>query len=123
MKRAFLAGLMALALSACVNAAPGPDTFTGVWNWGFETSSFTTTRGAGPYWLVATGDTQQQLTAPLHPAGSPWGSPWGRVAIVVEGTLSPPGHYGQMGAYSRQLTVTRVIDAQLLAVSPQPSGS
>ena len=120
MRRAFLAGLLALALSACANTA-GQRTFTGVWEWGFETSAFTTADGAGPYWLVATGSNHETLTEPLRSAGSVYG----RVAIVVEGTLSEDGHYGQLGAYRRQLTVTRVIEARLMSALPpgQSSGS
>ncbi len=114
MRRAFLAGLGVLALSACANTAQDTQTFTGVWEWGFETSAFTTTRGQGPYWLVASGPTHEALTAPLRNVNSVYG----RVAIVVEGSLSEQGRYGQLGAYSRQLTVTRVIEARLMAALP-----
>ena len=120
MRRAILFGLLAFAFTGCASAPAGPGRFTGVWQWGFETSSFTTTLGEGPYWLFAEGDMHQALTAPLREAG---GSPWGRVAIVVEGDLSPPGHYGQLGAYRRQLRVTRGIEARLMTVSARRSGN
>lgn len=61
-----------------------------------------------------------QLVAPIRTSG---GGPWGRVHLVVEGELSAPGHYGQMGAYQRQLRVTRVIDARLISASAPPAGS
>ncbi len=52
----------------------------------------------------------EQLQAPFGDGG-----PWGRAHLVVEGRLSAPGSYGHLGAYSRELRVTRVIEAQLLA--------
>ena len=121
MRRAFLAGLMAFALASCATegASGVSRQFTGVWDWHFETSSFTSNTGQGPYWLVAEGNTQEQLSAPLREAGGPWG----RVAIVVEGTLSGSGRYGHMGAYARELHVTRVIEARLISAERQPSGS
>ena len=119
MRRAFLAGLSALALSACASSTPDNPRFTGVWEWAFETSSFTTTHGEGPYWLVASGPAHDALTAPLRQAGSTYG----RVAIVVEGALSAPGHYGQLGAYQRQLLVTRVVEARLMSAMPASTGS
>ena len=120
MRRAFLAGLLALGLSSCATAGGSPRTFTGVWDWGFETSSFTTNRGEGPYWLSGEGANWDALVAPIRASG---GGPWGQVAIVVEGQLSPAGRYGHMGAYARELRVTRVIEARLLRSSNPPSGS
>ncbi len=34
---------------------------------------------------------------------------WGQWPVRVRGTLSPEGHYGHLGSYSRQLHVERVI--------------
>lgn len=119
MRRAFLAGLIALALSACATNT-SPRSFTGVWEWGFETSSFVGTRGEGPYWLVAEGANWEALQAPIRSSG---GGPWGRVAVVIEGDLSPPGQYGHLGAYERQLRVTRVIESRLISASSPPQGS
>jgi len=102
----------------------GARRYAGVWQCSFETSAFTTTAGEGPYWLVAEGDVQRALTAPLNggTAGTPSSGPWGRVAIVVEGRLSHRGHYGHLGAYARQLQVDRVIEARLLqAEAPPPA--
>jgi len=121
MRRAFLGGLLALPLVACAtDSNSGPRAFTGVWQWSFETSAFTTTHGEGPYWLVAEGANWEALVAPLRASGGPWG----RVAVVIEGNLSPVGQYGHLGAYSRQLRVTRVIEARLLSsLAAPPQGS
>src|SRR5262245_15911691 len=122
MKRDFLAGLLAallgVALSACVTGEPSTQRFSGVWDWHFEPNSFVTDAGEGPYWLVGDGSTWSELTAPFPQTGRPWG----RTHIVVEGWLSRPGHYGHMGAYARELHITRVIESRLIA-SDQPSGS
>jgi hypothetical protein len=120
MRRAFLFGLAALALSACASTSAGANRYSGEFNWGFETSAFTTDSGQGPYWLSAEPMVWDQLVAPIRTSG---GGPWGRVHLVVEGELSAPGHYGQMGAYQRQLRVTRVIDARLISASAPPAGS
>ncbi len=117
MRRAFLGGLLALPLVACATGGDSePRAFTGVWQWSFETSAFTTNTGQGPYWLVAEGENWEALVAPLRASGGPWG----RVAVVIEGNLSPVGQYGHLGAYSRQLRVTRVIEARLLQALPAP---
>jgi hypothetical protein len=113
MRRAFIAGLLGLALSACASpAASGPQRFSGTWDWHFETSSFVTDTGQGPYWLEAEGPVWSEVTAPLEQAGR---GPWGRVHLVLEGELSPPGHYGHLAAYEHTLRVTRVIEATLIS--------
>lgn len=105
-----------LLLSACATPqAPSAQHFSGTLYWGFETSAFRTDDGQGPYWL--TGDeVWPQVVAPLQGHG-----PWGRVHLVVEGELSPPGQYGHLGGYARELHVTRVIESRLVAA--EPSGS
>lgn len=116
MRRLFLIGLLALA--AC-STTPHPQRqqYSGTLDWGFETSSFRTDTGDGPYWLSS--DTVwDQVVAPLRASGH---GPWGRVHLVVEGELSPAGAYGQMGAYAHELKVTRVIESRL--VMSEPSGS
>ncbi len=110
MRRAFLAGVFALA--ACASAPVGPPRFSGSWEFHFETSAFRTDAGEGPYWLAGDGEVWPQLTAPLTQAGSPWGE----AHIVVEGELSAPGSYGHLGAYARELRVTRVIESRLVSV-------
>ncbi len=113
MRRAFLAGLFALTACASTDAA-GPRTYSGIWDFHFETSAFVTDAGQGPHWLASEGDTWSALTAPLAQTGSPWG----RVHVIVEGKLSAPGQYGHLGAYSHELRVTRVIESRLASDRP-----
>jgi hypothetical protein len=103
-----------MSLTACASTAPPPPhLYSGEWEFHFETSSFVTDDGEGPYWLVGD-EVWPRLTAPLNEAGGPWG----RLHIVVEGELSEPGRYGHMGAYSRQLRVTRVIETTQASSQP-----
>ena len=111
MRRAFLVGLLGLALSACAST-PAPQRYSGVWDWHFETSSFTTDDGQGPWWLHAEGEAWERINAPFAASGA---GPWGRARLVVEGELSGPGRYGHLGAYQREFRVTRVIEARLVA--------
>lgn len=116
-RRTFLVGLIGLSLAACASAAPASgQRFAGTWDWRFETSSFVTDDGQGPWWLSADGPTWEQVAAPLTQSGR---GPWGRVRLVVEGRLSAPGRYGHLGAYEREFRVTRVIEATLTAAEPQ----
>ena len=114
MRRTFLAGLAALALSACATT-PNTERYSGTWAWHFETSSFTTDDGRGPWWLHAEGAEWEQIHAPLREVGA---GPWGRVHLIVEGELSPPGRYGHMSAYEREFRVTRVIDTRRVETRP-----
>ena len=112
MRRAFLALLLASALAACASAPAGPARYSGNWEFHFETSAFVSDAGEGPYWLVGDGDNWPLLTAPFTQEGRPWG----QAHIVVEGELSPEGQYGHLGAYKRELRVTRVIESTLISV-------
>lgn len=120
MRRLFLAGALAALLTACASTPVGSQTYSGTWDWHFETSSFVTDDGAGPYWLSAEGSNWDQIVAPIQRSG---GGPWGRVHLTVEAELSAPGQFGHLGAYEREIRVTRVIESRLIAASNPPSGS
>jgi hypothetical protein len=116
-RRTFIVGLGALA-AGCASTANEPvATFSGEWEWRFETSAFTANDGRGPWWLSGEGDVWAQLSAPIMQAGD---GPWGRVRLTVEGELSAPGSYGHLGAYERELRVTRVLRAELIEAYNRP---
>ena len=118
MRRVLLSGLLSVALFSCATPQ-AKETYSGTLDWSFETSAFRTDDGRGPWWLSAEGDAWPQVVAPIQNSGA---GPWGRVHITVEGQLSAPGHYGHMGAYERELRVTRVIESRLSSASrPQSS--
>ena len=107
MRRAVvLAGLAALALTACAGGARDTATFQGVYRAGFETQAFWPADGAGPYWVDGDARALETLDAAVKRANG--GSPWGGVRVEVEGTLSPPGKYGHLNAYERKLRVRKV---------------
>lgn len=118
MRRAFLLALLGLA-AACATA-PAQERYSGTWEWRFETSAFTTDDGRGPYWLVADGAAWEQINAPLRASGR---GPYGRVHLVAEAEVGPPGRHGHMGAYTNEFRVTRVIEARLISADGPPSGS
>jgi hypothetical protein len=121
MRRALLAGLAGLGLAACVSkSAPASNVYSGELDWHFETSSFVTNDGRGPWWLSADGAVWSDVVAPIQRGG---GGPWGQVRLTVEAELSAPGRYGHMGAYEREIRVTRVISSELISSAHPPSGS
>jgi uncharacterized protein YceK len=87
-------------------------TYAGLYWFGFERSHFAFLGGRERWWL--TGDIEgvtRRMGSPsldkpeLH----------NPVFLVVEGDLSRPGHYGHMGAYSRELHVTKVLELQQMS--------
>lgn len=116
-RRDLVIGLGVFAAGCASSVGEAPAMYSGEWEWRFETSSFATSDGRGPWWLSGEGDVWEQLSAPITRAGN---GPWGRVRLVVEGELSAPGRYGHLGAYERELRVTRVIQAELIEAYSQP---
>lgn len=117
LRREFITGLGVLAAGCASSSGEPTAVYSGEWEWRFETSSFAPTDRRGPWWLAGEGDVWDQLSAPIMQAGN---GPWGRVRLVIEGELSAPGRYGHLGAYERELRVTRVIQAELIEAYSQP---
>jgi hypothetical protein len=102
----------AVLLAACSSAAPTTERFTGLYADGFEMQAFTAD-GRGESWWVNLEPPARETINAVKGANAP---PFGfRIRAVVEGRLSDPGHYGHLGAYPRQLTITRVLSAKLEA--------
>lgn len=110
-----LAALVALTLASCATPETGPQRWSGRYEWSFETSSFVADGGRENWWVAAD---NPEAGAALNAAVATPGSPWGSARITVEGSISAPGHYGHLGAYQRELHVTRVISAE--PASPRP---
>ena len=81
--------------------------FRGVYTLSFEKSEFVPA-GSGCRWWLA-GETQQLWVA-TH---SPQGMESATVRIEVQGIVSKPGCYGHLGIYRRELTVTRILSAEV----------
>jgi hypothetical protein len=116
-RRCFIMALSSAAAACAYNNSEPAAAYAGVWDWQFETSSFTANDGRGPWWLAAEGEAWEQLSAPIMRGGA---GPWGRVRLVVEGELSAPGRHGHHGAYERELRVIRVIQAELIEAYNRP---
>jgi hypothetical protein len=111
--------LLFLASLACQTLFPGIGTqsgeFEGYYASGFEVSSFVpcgmtgnASYGAG-YWLTGTTEFYDQYYALVQSSGF---DPTGYQSVYVrfKGELSPPGHYGHLGGYEREVTVTELLE-------------
>lgn len=98
-----------LLLAACASHS-ATQRFTGTYALAFEMQAFKADGNSESWWAMLEPQAQAQLKAALPANAAPrLGS---RIRAEVEGTLSEPGHYGHLGAYPRQLTITRVLSAK-----------
>ena len=67
------------------------------------------------YWLSA--DPGVELYAAYHAAV---GEDYLPAYVHVTGRLSPPGQYGHLGAYTRELTVTEILEINATGVCAAP---
>jgi hypothetical protein len=114
-----LSVLGTMALLAPLRAQTGGE-FAGYFTSGFEVSSFVPCDaqdapgyGAG-YWLsAAPGAGFFERYSEISQGVSP--PPGGYVTVFTRfrGTLSPPGNYGHLGAYSHEVTVIELIEMSL----------
>ena len=83
-----------------------PRTFSGRFDYAFEVMAFTPAGSRERWWLGGNSlPITRHLVAPIG-AVPAMRSP---VFVTVEGRLSSPGMHGHLGAYIRELQVTRVI--------------
>lgn len=111
MHRILLTLLLPILLSACATS-PTVRTYTGVYAEGLETMTFQPD-GQDQPWAVAGGDGVYvlQAAAPLVPSTEGQPRPPFRVRATIRGELSNPGRYGHLGLFSREITITEVIEA------------
>jgi len=112
--------LLFLASLACQTLLPGSGTktgeFEGYYASGFEVSSFVpcgiaenASYGNG-YWLTGTTEFYDQYYALIQSSGFDQSTGYLSVYVRFKGELSPPGHYGHLGAYEREVTVTELLE-------------
>lgn len=82
------------------SGATDPRVFRGTLALGFERSVFVPEGEDVAYW--ATGDFGEIANAPIG------GNQDQTFVVVLEGTLSEPGHYGHLGGYERELRISKV---------------
>jgi hypothetical protein len=104
-----------LALAACSAPQSGAQRYTGLYEVGFERQAFTDDASGETWWVTLSPQAQEAMRA-ARPAGATTPFGW-RIRAEVEGVLSAEGSYGHLGAYKRQLAITRVLGAKL---EPKP---
>jgi hypothetical protein len=104
-----MAAALLLVLAACTTQF-GTQRYTGLYADAFEMQAFTADGQGEPWWVNFEPAARKAIDAVKGPNAPPFGF---RIRAEVEGTLSAEGHYGHLGAYKRQLTITRVISAKL----------
>jgi hypothetical protein len=100
-----LMGAVAVLLCGGCATSRQPDpgeVYSGTYFYNFESSSFTPD-GTDEAWCLS--GNMEQAELPAKGASGPWGT----AHVVVRGTLSPPGHYCNMGASKFVLKVSQVL--------------
>jgi len=97
-----LLGVLACCAACCAHTPQWPSSgvYRGTYLLGDERSDFTPEGTRERWWL--SGDTEA-ITSRMGVLGNP-------VFVSVEGQLSQRGKFGHLGAYRRELRVTRVIE-------------
>jgi len=111
-----------LATLACQALFPGgaeSGEFEGYYASGFEVSSFVpcgmsedASYGTG-YWLTGTAEFNDQYRALVQSSGHDPISGYQPVFVRFSGELSPPGSYGHLGVYEREVTVIELLEMSL----------
>jgi hypothetical protein len=85
--------------------------FEGKYSISYEASTFQSCDENERWWLLGNLDTLERFREMENPEVGV--VKYGIVKFVkLEGTLSPEGRYGHMGKYTRELTVSRVIEVR-----------
>ena len=94
--------LIAVTIAACQSAPERPSSgkFSGRYVHGVEISRFTPEGSTEKWWLDG--------RIPCLPPGDSTATGVTLVYLELDGQLSPPGSYGPLGAYSRELQVGSV---------------
>ena len=92
--------LLVMLLAAC---APRSAVYEGEYFYNFE-NKYITPKGSTECWAVQ-GDMSKAELPATHKTG-----PWGFTSVVVRGSVSPEGHFGNMGFCKHQITVTELLE-------------
>ncbi len=109
--RALIFGLLSLVAAACTSVGADDRIYTGVYSEGMETMTFQAD-GEAQVWSV-TGPAVGALQSAAPARQNPWDG--FQIRAIVKGDLSPPGRYGHLGMYQREITITEVV----LAPAPE----
>ncbi|GAB3726976.1 hypothetical protein GCM10028862_02920 [Luteimonas pelagia] len=114
MKLALL--LLVLAASGCTRSPAPPGAaesdsrfHAGYYTEGFETREFRSLAALEERWWV-----EGSLPCAFLTLDQERHAPWHHVYVELEGTVSPAGQFGHLGAYDREIAVTRVVSCRPL---------
>ncbi|WP_412061838.1 hypothetical protein [Rubrivirga sp. IMCC45206] len=101
-------------------ATPGREVVRGVYTTSFEVSAFTPCDRPDETWWLTPNEAFGEALRVLSDEHRSESGRGGRLYVeaTVEGTLSPEGAHGHLGAYAREITVTGVRDMVHLATDP-----
>jgi hypothetical protein len=110
---------LAALLASCTQSSSWPSSgiYSGYYTYGFEVSRFVPKGTKEKWWLSGKVPCQPQYTKETV-ARAPRVTPM--LYIEVRGTLSPEGHHGHLGAYSRELIAQEVLVCRWLSPGETP---
>jgi len=95
---------IALLAGSCSLIDQAPTTHRGLVSFGFEVEGFSPCGSAESWWVTGVPvELRQTYQAAV-------GFNYVPVYVVVEGTLGEPGSYGHLGAYQREIRITRLVE-------------
>lgn len=101
MKRLLL--VLPLLATGCAKATePAALRYEGHYSWGFEVNGFQPC-GSSESWWVTEGDLHARYRQVA-------GRDYEPVYVVLRGEAGPPGKFGHLGAYARELAVREVVE-------------
>ena len=115
------AGFLSAACPSPTNPSQGTGIFEGLYLQGFEVSAFAPCGKGSPdsetgYWLTGSGDFNERYNALATTRGPNAFGPV--VHTKFTGTLSAEGRYGHLGAYKREVAVTKVTEMSIRSACP-----
>jgi len=88
--------------------SPEHQTYKGYYVWGFERSEFRPINDLEQRWWLS-GAIEN---CPFLNFNQERYSPWHQTYLEVQGVLSPPGQYGHLAFYKRELTIVKAISCR-----------
>ncbi len=103
--------MISVLLLSCSSAKNSSEIqlYRGEYRSGFELSAFVPENGKERWWLSFAGDVDRSKLNTTVATERRFDS--NNYKLLIKGKLSEKGHYGHMGAYTREITVTEIIEA------------